>query len=169
MLKLPYKSLVILGGIVWFAIGLMLFSIGTNLFITGVKVVEEGVITSSAYSWMQGLANFTGKAEVAAAILFACSTCIGYFKGRYVLIRSAKRTIDRLKSLSMPAPIYQLYSPPYYLLLAVMVGFGLSIKYLGITGEVRAIIDVAIGTALLSGSLEYFRCAFCCTAPQRSL
>jgi hypothetical protein len=106
----------------------------------------------------------TGKAEVAAAILFVLSLSIGYAKGRFVLSKSATRTINRLRTLPSPTPIYQLYSPPYYLLLALMVCLGISIKYLGITGEIRAIIDVAIGTALLSGSIEFFRQSFSCRA-----
>lgn len=160
MWKLHNKSMVIFSGVIWLCIGLMLLSIGTNLFIQGITAIDESNIAVASYPLMKITSDYVGKAPIAAALLFALSTCLGYFKGRYVLSRSAKRSISRIATLPSPSPIYQLYSPVYYLLLALMIGLGMSFKLLGIGGEIRAIIDVAVGSALISGSLEYFRTAY---------
>lgn len=160
MWKLHNKSMVIFSGVIWLCIGLMLLSIGTNLFIQGIAAIDESSTAAASYPLMKTTSELVGKAQIAAALLFSLSTCLGYFKGRYVLSRSAKRSISRIATLPSPSPIYQLYSPAYYLLLALMIGLGMSFKLLGIGGEIRAIIDVAVGSALISGSLEYFRTAY---------
>lgn len=157
MWTLHNKSMIIVSGAIWLCIGLMLLSIGTNLFIQGIALVEHTTATLHGYPLIRWGAELVGKAQIAAATLFALSTFIGYFKGRYVLAKSAKRAIARIATLPNPSPIYRIYSPGYYVLLALMIALGASIKWLGISSEVRAIVDVAVGTALISGSLDYFK------------
>lgn len=153
MPKLSHNVLIILSGLVWFAIGTMLLTIGVNLI---VKALEQPTayhpLFSFAYPYFDDL-------QSVGIIVLVVGLLIGFFKGRFVLGRSAQRVVNRIRTFPNPTPIYNLYSRGYYLLLAVMIGLGLSIKYLGLPDDVRGFIDVAIGAALINGAAIYFRIA----------
>jgi hypothetical protein len=54
----------------------------------------------------------------------------------------------------------QIYSPTYYLLIGIMIGLGLSLKIFGLPIDIRGLVDVTIGAALINGAMLYFRSAF---------
>ena len=89
--------------------------------------------------------------------MVAVCLMIGYLKGKHVLGKSAVRGIERIRAFPNPTSLGNIYSAKYYVLLAIMIGLGLSIKYLGLPHDVRGAIDVAIGAALINGALIYFR------------
>ena len=133
MLKCSHTTLVYLSGLVWFAVGISLLRLGLGLLMA--SEMEATLLT------------FVG---IAAFI-------IGYFKGRFVLGKSAVKGVERIRQMPNPVSITQIYSPQYYLLLGGMVFLGISIKFLGLSNGLRGFIDVAIGMALLTGALIYFR------------
>lgn len=148
MLVLRHKSLLMISGLIWLAVGASLMKMGFNFLL----VKGDG-----NYPLIQMLAPYFGGFEQAAFLLIALALPIGYLKGNFVLGKSAKRGIARLQQFPDPTKLSNIYSAQYYILLAVMIGLGMSMKYLGIPADVRGFIDVAVGAALIKGSLFYFR------------
>jgi hypothetical protein len=117
-------------------------------------------LTANYYPLLNSLSPYFGGIEQAIVALIALSLFIGYMKGKHVLGKSAKRVAGRICNLPNPANLFTIYSRGYCLLILGMVGLGMGIKYLGIPNDVRGVIDVAIGAALINGSLLYFRMAY---------
>lgn len=130
----------------------------------------RGWIAFSGFVWfvmgffllMQGFRFLTQMAlriEM-AVFLIALGLLVGFLKGRYVLSKSARRVIQRIIHLSPPIHWKNVYAPSYWLLIGAMMGLGMILKWVPL--EVRGTIDVAIGFALLNGSLLYFRATYDC-------
>lgn len=149
-MKLSHASLAFLSGLIWMAVGCFLLTLGLRL------LLEEN---QAAQPLVDLLSPYLGGAEQVALLLVALGLGVGYMKGRHVLGKSANKGIDRIKTLPNPAPISQIYSAKYYLLLGGMMALGMSIKFFGIPNDIRGTIDVAIGAALIQGSLVYARFA----------
>lgn len=148
------STLIILSGLVWLAVGGFLLTLGLNLLVGG---TYNGQLPGP-YPWMEGLTPLLGSAEYAAVALIALGMFIGHFKGRYVLARSAHKGALHIRKLSDPAPLHQMYPLKNYILIALMMGLGMSIKALGIPSDIRGFIDVAVGSALIHGAMAYFKC-----------
>ena len=93
-------------------------------------------------------------------IVLSLALFIGFVKGQLVFRKSAKRQISRILSFTPPIPLIHIYSPVYYLLIGSMIVLGMMLKVLPIAPDTRGAIDIAIGSALISGTSVYFRCAF---------
>lgn len=155
-MKLSHVKLIMISGLVWFGIGVYLLQLGLNLILKGVHSPD---LSLNEYPLLRSISPYTGTLETAVVVLVVLALFIGYFKGRYVLGKSAKRGVNRILSFSNPAPLVNLYSGKYYLLLGGMVALGISIKYLGLSNDVRGFIDAIIGSALINGAMIYFRLA----------
>ncbi len=153
-MKLSHTKLIVLSGLIWFAIGVYLLQLGLGLLL-GTLHAGADVPTPLIHT----LSPWIVTAQTAVLGLILLGLFIGYFKGRYVLGKSAKRGVSRILSFPSPVPLSKIYSLKYYLLLGLMVGLGVSIKFLGIHNDIRGFIDVAIGAALINGAAIYFQCA----------
>jgi hypothetical protein len=153
MLRLSHAKLVLLSGLVWALIGGLLLNIGLNLLMG----LPNQPLESDKYPLLTMLSPYVGSGQECAIVLVAVALFIGFFKGRYVLGKSAKRGIERLLTFPNPTSLRNIYSAKYYILLGVMCGIGMSIKFLGIPNDVRGFVDVAIGAALINGAMIYFR------------
>jgi uncharacterized protein YneF (UPF0154 family) len=133
MIQLRRSKLIVLSGLIWLVIGALLLKKGLN-FLMDDPAMEE-----------------------TALVLVAVALLIGFLKGKFVLEKSAKRGVERLHTLPDPVSLSRIYNARYYILLAIMVGIGLSMNFLGVPNHIRGFIDVAIGAALIKGSMCYFR------------
>lgn len=131
MIHMKHKTIIAISGIVWFAIGFSLLRLGLHLLAL--------------------------RGDQLAVLLMAAGLIIGFFKGRFVLGKTALKGINRIESLPEPMPISQIYTPQFYGLIGFMIVLGMSIKYFGLGNDIRGTVDVAIGAALLNGSTFYFR------------
>lgn len=154
-MKLSHTKLIVISGLIWFGIGVYLLQLGLNLLLGGVN----NPVLLDNYPLLKTLLPYLGSFETAVVMLIVLALFIGYFKGRYVLGKSAKRGVDRIRSFPDPAPLHHIYSAKYYILLGSMVALGISIKYMGLPNDVRGLIDAAIGSALINGSMIYFKLA----------
>lgn len=157
MVKLSHAVLIAISGLIWLAVGGWLLPLGLNLIITGVHHAQ----LSDEYSapLLRFLADYVGGMDQAALLLVVLGLFIGQLKGRHVLGKSAQRGIERVKTFSNPTELTNIYSAKYYILLGGMMGLGIGIKYLGLPNDVRGLVDVAIGSALICGAMIYFRSA----------
>lgn len=155
MLKMTHKALIIFSGMIWLAVGCFLLPLGLNFLLQAVQ--NTYLHSGQNYPLLQLFSSFLPNVENRVIVLIAMGLLIGYSKGRYVLGKSALKGVQRIRSLSNPTELKNIYSFKYYILLALMIGLGISMKYLGIPADIRGVIDVAIGSALINGSMIYFR------------
>lgn len=158
MLKMSHKSLIIFSGLIWLAVGCFLLPLGLNFLLQAIENSYQHA--DNNYPLLQLFSSFSLNVENAVVILIAIGMLIGYSKGRYVLGKAALKGVRRIRSFPNPTALQNIYSPKYYILLGAMIGLGMSMKYLGIPADVRGVIDVAIGAALINGAMIYMRAAF---------
>lgn len=152
-MKCSHSMLIVISGLIWLAIGIFLLPLGLKFLLEATHSPEPN------FPLLNPLTSILGQRELATILLIVFGLIIGYYKGTYVLGRSAKRVVKRITSQPNPASLSCLYSLPYLLLIGVMVIIGMSIKFFGLALDIRGFIDVAIGAALINGALVYFRMA----------
>lgn len=154
-MHLSRATWIAISGIIWFIIGIGLLTLGLNFIIY--KAQAELHETTSLIAKTAPLA---GGRENAALTLIVVGLIIGFIKGRFVLVKTVRRIVERILKLEPPIKISQVYSKGYLALIGMMILLGLSMKWLGLPLDVRGMIDVAIGSALMNGGVAYFRIAF---------
>jgi hypothetical protein len=150
MFKVNHQIMILISGLVWLAIGCFLLPLGLNFIVE--SLLEDN---ASAHPLLSFFSSYVGGLEQAALILVAVSLSIGFLKGRYVFAKSVTRSVNRILSLPNPAPITQIYAWHYYILLGSMVFLGILVRYL--SNDIRGVVDVTIGAALINGAALYFR------------
>ena len=153
-MRLSKTVWIVISGLIWFIVGIGLLTLGLN-FIVFKAQMDLGDTTSL----IAKLSPLTGGREQAALALIATGLIIGFIKGRFVLSKTVRRVSERILSLPQPIRFAQVYSKGYLMLIGGMVLLGMSMKWLGLPAEVRGLIDVAIGSALMNGAMAYFRVA----------
>lgn len=166
MLKLSHRTLILISGMIWMAVGLFLLPLGLNFLYESTG--QNRIFSQGHYPLVEILSPYMGGLEQTALLLIAIGLFIGYFKGRYVLGKSVYRGIARIRSFPNPTSLGNIYSAKYYILLGSMIGLGVLIKYTGISKDIRGLVDVAIGSALINGAMLYFREAFSVPALKES-
>ncbi len=156
MIMLRQKALLVISGLIWFAVGIALLMKGLNFLMDGVKTARD---ISGNYPMLSKMTPYFGSKEQAALMLVAFGLFIGYFKGKFVLGKSALRGIERIRSFQEPTSLSNIYSAKYYILLGVMASLGMLMKVTGVPTDIRGLVDVAVGAALINGSMFYFRSA----------
>lgn len=117
----------------------------------GLRFLMSTAHTSNLFS------NIVKGPEQGVMVLVLLALIVGFLKGRTVMAKAARRQVKRILSLQNPTSLKNLYSPAYYILILVMIGFGMILRFLPVTIDVRGAIDCAIGCALINGALQYFR------------
>lgn len=124
---------IILSGAVWLMAGVYLFTLGVNL--------------------VMGNHVSLGDESVAAGII-AAALFIGWAKGKFILRKTCQKTLVRLNGLQDPVPFNQVFEKKYLLLIAIMMSLGIMMRF--VDPLLRGAVDVAIGTALIHGSMGFF-------------
>jgi len=125
--------------IVWAAVGVML--VWRGLPYTGFRELPDVVGLEGNDRWI----------AVAAAVV------VGIGKGLSALKKGARRAVTHIIGKGEQAPMWSVFSPVMILLVAIMVGFGLALRFApydaGIKAWVVGILYPAIGVALFIGGL----------------
>lgn len=82
---------------------------------------------------------------------------IGLAKGRFVLSKTSRRNIERLKALPEPQRPLAVYSLRSWLMIGLMVGISVALNVTGLPLFWRGTVNLAIGAALLMSSLAYLQ------------
>ncbi|MFI5333889.1 MAG: hypothetical protein ACHQT8_01835 [Chlamydiales bacterium] len=154
-MKLSHTAAVIFSGVLWLIIGLFLLMKGLNLVVLAAHAEQFGIRAVL----ISRLAAWSGSHQSGALILIAFGLLIGLIKGRFVLVKTVKKVVARIVSLPAPIKVTELFSARYLLLMAIMVGLGISLRFAKLPADLHGLIDVAIGSALVNGSMIYFRLA----------
>jgi hypothetical protein len=87
---------------------------------------------------------------------------VGLLKGNFILTKTATRTIERVEHLAEPNPlksIFQMFGIKTIALILAMMGIGIVLRVAGVSFEIRGLIYIAVGTALLWSARKYVSAA----------
>ncbi len=153
-MRLSRTAWVALSGAVWFVVGISLLTVGMRLIVFKAQLdIQE---TSSLIARFSPMA---GGREEAALVLVMGALLIGFIKGRFALGKAVRRVTARLTALVEPISIGQIYGKGSLFLIGGMILLGQLMRRVGLADEIRGVIDVAIGSALINGAALYFRAA----------
>lgn len=98
--------------------------------------------------------------QMAVAYSVMIGMIAGFFKGLFVLSKSARKNKSRILSLEAPLKIHQIFSKPFYGLIAGMMLLGVLLR--NMNGYLGGYIVVAgiycgVGIALIVGSRVYWK------------
>lgn len=153
MLLINRSTLLSMSGIIWFCIGSMLLNLGINLMLEA--AIEATPTLLPKISALMGITWVT-------LSLVSIALLVGYLKGKFLLIKTVKKETSRILSLPDPVKLKNLYHKNYIFLIVIMISLSLFIKISNISMTIRALIDIAIGSALLQGAIFYLRYANIC-------
>jgi hypothetical protein len=150
-MRLSHPVLIILSGALWLGVGLYLLPLGIHFLITSAVEPSQSLYLIPFLNWL-GV-----KGEQAALFLVVLGLGVGFLKSKTVFAKSVEKGVAHIRSLPPKAPLYSVYTPKYLILLAMMVLLGISLKWFQAPLDMRGFVDVAIGSALINGSMLYFR------------
>lgn len=149
-MKIRHWGLVFISGMLWLVMGI-------TLIMRGLRLTVEAVAAPQSSPLMQMLSDYFTSARSTASFLIALAIVLGTLKGRFVLRKAVKRVVNRILSLDHPLKVHQMYSPKFYLLVAFMISLSFFMRVFSVPSDVRGVLDLAVGSALMNGAFLYFR------------
>ncbi len=146
-------------GLLWLIVGLFLLTRGIDLVVADVDaiplhlIVDKGM--SPFFSWLSGKLGTSTEASLAYIIgaLF-----IGMMKARTVFRKIVQRNVERIRTLKdTKLPFFHAFPKKDYLIMVSMMLLGVLMKAFGVYEDIRGFILIAVGAALIQGSMIYFR------------
>ena len=92
----------------------------------------------------------------------AIGVLVGSLKHRLVFSKVVAVNVRRIRELAPQRDkvcLFAFQSVESYLFVILMIGLGVGLRYVGLSGSILATIYLAIGTGLLLSSVGYFRSA----------
>ncbi len=157
-MKLSHFQAVFLSGLLWFAVGLWLLIFGLGL--VGNSLQAAILQAESSGPLLNFLSERVGGIDRSGIFIVAGALVIGYMKSRFIFSKTVKRVSGRITSQKAPVCISKIYSPGYMILIGSMMLLGMSLKWISVPIDIRGFVDITIGSALLNGSMLFFRTAF---------
>lgn len=151
---MKHRAYIAFSGFLWFISGVMLLYKGLHL-ISGAAFQADSLCAAWCAKWQ----GFFGTPQQAGTVFIGIGLLLGFIKGRFVLSKSVGRVVSRIASLPPHFRFVDAYSRSYWILIACMVGLGMSFRFLPIPVDLRGTVDVAIGSALVNGAMLFFRAA----------
>lgn len=93
----------------------------------------------------------------------AIALSVGLLKGKVILDRTANRVIERVDTLAEPNPvksIFQMFGGKTIALILAMMGIGIILRLAGVSFEIRGLIYIAVGMALIWSCRRYWTASF---------
>lgn len=88
---------------------------------------------------------------------------VGLIKGKFILDKTASRVINRVDNLQEPNPfksVFQMFGAKTIGLILAMIGLGVILRIAGVSFEVRGLVYIAVGIALLWSCRCYWLASF---------
>ena len=145
---MKHRGWIAFSGFTWLLIGMGLVYKGVQFF---------AFALFEPHSLMHRLKGTFGSVEQAAGVLMGISLLIGFLKGRFVLNKTVVRVASRIASLPLPIRVKDVYSLSYLLLIGAMMALGMLFRFLPLASDIKGMIDIAVGSALIHGAILYFR------------
>jgi hypothetical protein len=93
----------------------------------------------------------------------SAALAVGLIKGKVVLDRTANRVIERVETLQEPNPfksVFAMFGGKTIALIVTMMLIGLGLRIAGVSFEIRGLIYIAVGAALLWSCRRYWMASF---------
>lgn len=113
-------------------------------------LVGAGLFTMGLVFWFH--LPYLGFLDTQHLGVGALALGVGLLKGKIVLDRTANRVIDRVATLQEPNPfksIFQMFGAKTIGLILAMMGIGVGLRIAGVSFEIRGLIYIAVGAALM--------------------
>jgi hypothetical protein len=123
-------------------------------------VVGAGLLTMGGVFWFH--LPYLGFLDREHLAIGGLAMVIGLIKGKFILDRTANRVIERVDTLSEPNPlksIGQMFGLKTIALILAMMGIGVVLRIAGVSFEIRGLIYLAVGVALLWSCRRYWQAA----------
>lgn len=88
---------------------------------------------------------------------------VGLIKGKFILDKTAGRVIERVEVLQEPNPfksVFQMFGGKTIALILSMIGLGVILRIAGVSFEIRGLVYIAVGIALLWSCRCYWLASF---------
>lgn len=139
---------------VWFLVGGMLTYKGLDYLFESVAMQ---MIARHEQPLLGFFTHLMGNPHYALMQMIFFSIALGYVKGFLALKRSAERLIRNVQPYGAKIPLRIVFPTWYVFVMVAMMLLGFIMKYAPLYSDVRGMIDVAVGFALLSGSTFFIR------------
>jgi len=127
----PKSALLLIAGLMWI----------------GAAIILDGL----SYSWLAK--EKPTYAFIAAVIGFVCALVIHHFG----FLRLVDKNVERILPMEGARCVFSFISWKNYILIAIMILIGFSLRHLPIPKLYLAVLYIGIGTALLLSSVRYIR------------
>lgn len=151
-MRFQHRSAILLLGLLWLLMGMFLLYKG--LFYAVFSTLS---FSSSQYPLLGFTAKYLKDVQTASMVLIFLGLLVGLVKGRTVLAKSAKRSVNRLLLIPSPLNLKDVFPLSYLILIGGMMLLGLSLKVFKLPFDIRGFIDIAVGAALVNGAIVYFK------------
>ena len=149
-MRLKHVPMILFSGAVWLSIGTMLLTRGLTYLALAMRLDGPPSLLSS-------IIVRTDSIEKAALLLISAALLLGLFKGRFVLGKTVRRTVEKVFSLPSPVSFNEVYGLREALMIGLMIFLGFLFKWLPLDIDVKGFINVTIGSALVHGALLFFK------------
>jgi hypothetical protein len=133
-----------------------------HLWIAGLiwTLVGAGLLTMGLVFWLH--LPYLGFLDAQHLGGGAIALCLGLAKGKFILDRTAGRVIERVDTLQEPNPlksVVQMFGLKTIGLIGLMMTIGIVLRVVGVSYEIRGLIYLAVGAALLWSCRRYWGAA----------
>lgn len=154
-MKIKHKNLIAFSGLLWAGMGFFLLYIGLGFI---AKASTTTLPQNSAGNpLLSFLSDYFGGTETSAIFLIIIALGLGTLKSRMVFAKVINKMVVNIRSFPDPVNFTNIYGLKYLVLMGIMMSFGFAMKYFEVSNDIRGLVDVAVGSALLNGGLSYFR------------
>ncbi|MCU0547829.1 MAG: hypothetical protein MUC48_00645 [Leptolyngbya sp. Prado105] len=123
--------------------------------------VGAGLLTMGLLFWFH--LPYLGFLDAEHLGFGSVALAVGLIKGKVILDRTANRVIERVDTLQEPNPfksVFQMFGGKTIALIAAMMLIGLGLRIAGVSFEIRGLIYLAVGAALLWSCRRYWVASF---------
>lgn len=125
------------------------------IFIAGLAWIFVGImLLYLAHSWLINASDINIYLFASAGILLALA--IHHFG----FLKIVDKNLDRILPLDEKKCLFSFITWKSYLLIVIMVAFGIILRHLSISKQYLAIVYIGIGSALILSSVRYIRIFF---------
>lgn len=143
---------IVISGTVWFIIGCLLTFKGLFLIVSSILAFQVELHPLVAF-----FNQFFQHLERSGTCLVFVAIVIGMIKGRFVLAKTVNKFVKRILLTPSPLKFKDLFPPRYLILIGSMMCIGMFLRFLPVPKDIKAFIDLAIGSALINGAFLYFK------------
>jgi len=146
ILKKKYQ--LILLSLIWFCVGIFLLRKG--IYFSFSETIKSSFLH-------QALKTVLADSLQIGFLLILTGLFLGHLKAKKVFAKIVERTLKNLEAHKDPAPFSTTFNKRFFLLIGLMMLLGIALSALGCPTDIRALINVAVGSALIRASFMLYR------------